>query len=198
MSRRAWCRTTCVCCATAAWSAPGAARRIVATATTRVDLVACREAFGDAGRCTASGAPGRRRARRSIRSSVGARRRRRVLFLCTGNSARSQIAEALVEQMSGGSVEARSAGSDPKPLHPNAVRVLRGRGIDISANRTKHFDEFASERFDEVITLCDRVREVCPTFPSQPDLVHWSMPNPASRARRTGRRTRPSCAPPTS
>ena len=66
-----------------------------------------------------------------------------MLFLCTGNSARSQIAEALLEQMSAGAVEARSAGSNPKPLHPNAVRVLRKRGIDISANRTKHLDEFA-------------------------------------------------------
>jgi len=64
-------------------------------------------------------------------------------------------------------------------LHPNAVRVLRRRGIDISANRTKHFDEFRSERFDAVITLCDRVREVCPEFPSRPQLVHWSIPDPA-------------------
>jgi protein-tyrosine-phosphatase/DNA-binding transcriptional ArsR family regulator len=106
------------------------------------------------------------------------RRRRRVLFLCTGNSARSQIAEALLERMSGGSVEAASAGSHPKPLHPNAVRVLEKRGIDISANRTKHLDEFISRPFDMVITLCDRVREVCPEFPSHPQLVHWSIPDP--------------------
>jgi protein-tyrosine-phosphatase/DNA-binding transcriptional ArsR family regulator len=106
-------------------------------------------------------------------------RHRRVLFLCTGNSARSQIAEALIEQMSAGSIRAASAGSAPKSLHPNAVRVLHRRGIDISANRTKHFDEFRSQRFDAVITLCDRVREVCPEFPSRPELVHWSIPDPA-------------------
>ena len=106
-------------------------------------------------------------------------RRPRVLFLCTGNSARSQIAEALLTRMSSGAIEARSAGSHPKPLHPNAVRVLRRRGIDIAANRTKHMAEFASERFDGVITLCDRVREVCPQFPWSPELVHWSIPDPA-------------------
>jgi protein-tyrosine-phosphatase len=105
--------------------------------------------------------------------------RRRVLFLCTGNSARSQMAEALAEQRSGGIVDATSAGSHPKPLHPNAIRVMRERGVDISGNRTKHLDEFVSQRFDMVITLCDRVREVCPEFPSHPALVHWSMPDPA-------------------
>ena len=124
-------------------------------------------------RCDVAAAP------LASRRGDGSGRRRRVLFLCTGNSARSQIAEALLEQMSAGAIEARSAGSHPKPLHPNAVRVLRTRGIDISANRTKHLDEFTSERFDEVITLCDRVREVCPEFPSHPDLVHWSIPDPA-------------------
>jgi protein-tyrosine-phosphatase/DNA-binding transcriptional ArsR family regulator len=104
---------------------------------------------------------------------------RRVLFLCTGNSARSQIAEALLEHMSAGAIEAASAGSDPKPLHPNAVRVMRRRGIDISANRTKHFNELRTRHFDTVITLCDRVREVCPELPSRPELVHWSVPDPA-------------------
>jgi ArsR family transcriptional regulator, arsenate/arsenite/antimonite-responsive transcriptional repressor / arsenate reductase (thioredoxin) len=109
----------------------------------------------------------------------GVQRTQRVLFLCTGNSARSQIAEALLEHMSRGAIKAASAGSHPKPLHPNAVRVMRRRGIDISANRTKHLDELASQRFDTVITLCDRVREVCPEFPSHPQLVHWSIPDPA-------------------
>ena len=106
----------------------------------------------------------------------------RVLFLCTGNSARSQIAEALLKHTSAGTVDAASAGSHPKPLHPNAVRVMRKRGIDISGNRAKHLNEFLSQRFDLVITLCDRVREVCPNFPSQPQLVHWSMPDPAREA----------------
>ena len=101
------------------------------------------------------------------------------MFLCTGNSARSQIAEALLEAMSEGAVAAASAGSHPKPLHPKAVRVMKQRGIDISGNRVKHVDEFVAQRFDVVITLCDRVREMCPEFPSHPDLVHWSFPDPA-------------------
>jgi ArsR family transcriptional regulator, arsenate/arsenite/antimonite-responsive transcriptional repressor / arsenate reductase (thioredoxin) len=105
--------------------------------------------------------------------------RQRVLFLCTGNSARSQIAEALLVSMSDGAIEAVSAGSNPRPLHANAVRVLKRRGIDISGNRTKHLDEFVAQRFDIVITLCDRVREVCPEFPRHPRLVHWSVPDPA-------------------
>jgi protein-tyrosine-phosphatase len=107
------------------------------------------------------------------------RRRARVLFLCTGNSARSQIAEALAEQLGGGAVEPRSAGSHPKPLHPNAVRVLAERGIDITTRRSKHANEFARVRFDYVVSLCDRVREVCPEFPGHPDLIHWSIPDPA-------------------
>ena len=103
----------------------------------------------------------------------------RVLFLCTGNSARSQIAEALTEQLSGGAVSAASAGSHPKPLHPHAVRVMRERGIDLAGRRSKHLDEFAGQRFDYVISLCDRVREVCPEFPDWPELIHWSIPDPA-------------------
>jgi ArsR family transcriptional regulator, arsenate/arsenite/antimonite-responsive transcriptional repressor / arsenate reductase (thioredoxin) len=115
------------------------------------------------------------------RAPAARRRRLRVLFLCTGNSARSQIAEALIEQLAGGMVEARSAGSHPKPLHPNAVRVLAERGIDIAGRRSKHLDEFTGRRFDYVVSLCDRVREVCPEFPGHPDLIHWSVPDPASK-----------------
>ena len=142
-----------------------------------IDLTACRDALQDAGGALhpslrMSGATERPPAR-------GARRPRRVLFLCTGNSARSQIAEALLEHLSAGTISAASAGSHPKRLHPNAVRVLRTYGIDISANRTRHIDEFRSQRFDTVITLCDRVREVLPPFPSRPELVHWSVADPA-------------------
>jgi protein-tyrosine-phosphatase/catechol 2,3-dioxygenase-like lactoylglutathione lyase family enzyme/DNA-binding transcriptional ArsR family regulator len=104
---------------------------------------------------------------------------RRILFLCTGNSARSQIAEALLNHRGAGALEAASAGSAPKPLHPNAVRVMRERGIDISANRTKHIDDLDARPFDIVITLCDRVREVCPEFDGNPELVHWSVRDPA-------------------
>jgi protein-tyrosine-phosphatase/DNA-binding transcriptional ArsR family regulator len=107
-------------------------------------------------------------------------RRTRVLFLCTGNSARSQIAEALAQQCGGDGIEACSAGSHPKPLHPNAVRVMRERGIDLTGRRSKHLAEFADQRFDYVISLCDRVREVCPEFPGHPDLIHWSIPEPSA------------------
>jgi ArsR family transcriptional regulator, arsenate/arsenite/antimonite-responsive transcriptional repressor / arsenate reductase (thioredoxin) len=105
----------------------------------------------------------------------------RVLFLCTGNSARSQMAEALVRARSGGVVEAYSAGSHPKPLHPSAVRVMRDEhGIDLAGQASKHLGVFAGQRFDWVISLCDRVREVCPEFPGQPETVHWSVPDPAA------------------
>jgi protein-tyrosine-phosphatase/DNA-binding transcriptional ArsR family regulator len=103
----------------------------------------------------------------------------RVLFLCTGNSARSQIAEALVGPLSGGAVSTASAGSHPKPLHANAVRVMRELGVDISGRRSKHLSEFSDQRFDYVISLCDRVREVCPEFPGGPELIHWSIRDPA-------------------
>jgi protein-tyrosine-phosphatase len=106
----------------------------------------------------------------------------RVLFLCTGNSARSQIAEALAEQLSDGAVSAASAGSHPKPLHPNAVRVMRERGIDLAGRRSKHLSEFTGQHFDYVISLCDRVREVCPEFPEGHGLIHWSIPDPAHEA----------------
>jgi protein-tyrosine-phosphatase/DNA-binding transcriptional ArsR family regulator len=104
----------------------------------------------------------------------------RVLFLCTGNSARSPIAEALARARSGGSIEAHSAGSHPRPLHPNALRVMRDEyGLDLSAHTPRSLDEFAGQRFDWVISLCDRVREVCPEFPDHPETIHWSIANPA-------------------
>jgi protein-tyrosine-phosphatase/DNA-binding transcriptional ArsR family regulator len=103
-----------------------------------------------------------------------------VLFLCTGNSARSQMAAALLEHQSGRRVHARSAGSHPKLLHPNAVRVMAERGIDISGNTTKHFRRYLRSRFAYVVTLCDKVREVCPEFSSGPPTIHWSMPDPSA------------------
>ena len=145
----------------------------------------------DLGRCgellTATGGalhPGLRLARPRLRGPNGPARRRRarVLFLCTGNSARSQIAEALAQHLSAGAIVARSAGSHPKPLHPNAVRVMRERGVDLEGRRSKHLSEFSSQRFDVVVSLCDRVREVCPEFPGHPDTIHWSIPDPAREA----------------
>jgi protein-tyrosine-phosphatase len=104
----------------------------------------------------------------------------RVLFLCTGNSARSQMAEAMIRAFSGGAVLAYSAGSHPKPVHPNAVRVMRDEyGLDLAGQTSKSLDVFADQPFDWVISLCDRVREVCPAFPEHPRTIHWSIPNPA-------------------
>jgi ArsR family transcriptional regulator, arsenate/arsenite/antimonite-responsive transcriptional repressor / arsenate reductase (thioredoxin) len=105
--------------------------------------------------------------------------RGRVLFLCTGNSARSPVAEALLRRAAG-QIEVASAGSRPKPLHPDAVRVLREYGIDLAGRAPQHLSVFAGQRFDYVITLCDRVREVCPDFPGPAEQVHWSIPDPAA------------------
>src|SRR5690606_37628834 len=104
----------------------------------------------------------------------------RLLFLCTGNSARSQIAEALVVHRSAGAVEARSAGSHPKLLHPNAVRVMAERGVDIAGRPTKSLSRFTRSRFDRVVTLCDKLREHCPELPVAPVTAHWSIADPAA------------------
>jgi protein-tyrosine-phosphatase len=90
------------------------------------------------------------------------------------------MAQAICEQLSGGTVTAASAGSHPKPLHPNAVKVMRERGIDISSRHSRHFSVLADQRFDYVVSLCDRVREVCPDFAGPPQVVHWSIPDPAA------------------
>jgi ArsR family transcriptional regulator, arsenate/arsenite/antimonite-responsive transcriptional repressor / arsenate reductase (thioredoxin) len=141
-----------------------------------LDLGRCGELLASTGVALHPGlTPSAPPARRGSRASAITR----VLFLCTGNSARSQMAEALCEQLSDGAVSAVSAGSHPKPLHPNAVRVMRARGVDIAGRRSKHLGEFAERRFDYVISLCDRVREVCPEFPGAPSLIHWSVPDPA-------------------
>ena len=141
-----------------------------------IDLGRCREQLQMVG---AALHPGLRLVPLPVAAMSRAGRPHQVLFLCTGNSARSQIAEALLAHMSGGAVDTASAGSNPKQLHENAVRVMRAYGIDIRGNRAKHLDEFARRRFDVVITLCDRVREVCPEFPRHPRRVHWSIPDPA-------------------
>jgi ArsR family transcriptional regulator, arsenate/arsenite/antimonite-responsive transcriptional repressor / arsenate reductase (thioredoxin) len=137
-----------------------------------LDLARCRELVCEAG---AALHPGLARSARPRRPRASAR----VLFLCTGNSARSQMAEALARRLSGGAIAAASAGSHPKPLHPDAVRVMAERGIDLSARRSKHLSEVADRRFDYVITLCDRVREVCPELEGAPVRIHWSIPDPA-------------------
>ena len=102
-----------------------------------------------------------------------------VLFLCTGNGTRSQIAEALLRRMTDDAIEVASAGSHPKPVHPNAVRVLAERGIDIADAESKSLATFDGHRFDHVITLCDKVREICPEFPGQRTAAHWSIEDPS-------------------
>ncbi|HEY1353353.1 MAG TPA: ArsR family transcriptional regulator [Ktedonobacteraceae bacterium] len=104
----------------------------------------------------------------------------RVLFLCTKNSARSQMAEALLRHLSQRRVEAYSAGSQPaRAIHPLAWQVMERIGVDMSGAVPKHVDLFRGQHFDAIVTVCDRVREVCPVFPDGPERIHWSFPHPA-------------------
>jgi protein-tyrosine-phosphatase/DNA-binding transcriptional ArsR family regulator len=107
---------------------------------------------------------------------------RRVLFVCTQNRARSQMAEAILRHLSGGAVEVQSAGVKPGIVHPLAVEALSEMGIDITAQRSKHLDEVQDQVFDEVITVCDQVREQCPTFPPGTTCTHWSIEDPIAMA----------------
>ena len=142
----------------------------------RADLKRCSDLLGEAG-------VGLHPAIRPARSPRPAHQRRgrspQLLFLCTGNSARSQMAAALLPHRSHGAIRARSAGSHPKPLHALAVEVMAARGIDISSNRPTQLERFSRTRFDRVITLCDKVREVGPQFPGSPLSSHWSLADPA-------------------
>jgi ArsR family transcriptional regulator, arsenate/arsenite/antimonite-responsive transcriptional repressor / arsenate reductase (thioredoxin) len=103
----------------------------------------------------------------------------RVLFLCTHNSARSQIAEALLRQMGGTHVEVYSAGSVPTLVDPEAIATLQAMGIATSGLYAKSLDQFVGDSFDYIITVCDRVRDICPAFPSDPVQAHWSIADPA-------------------
>lgn len=108
--------------------------------------------------------------------------RPRVLFLCTHNSARSQMAEGILRTLSGGDVEAFSAGTEPAAVHPLAVSTMLETGIDIRRQRSKSMNEFLDQRFDYVVTVCDRASESCPVFPGDPERIHWSIPDPAAVA----------------
>jgi arsenate reductase len=105
---------------------------------------------------------------------------RRVLFLCTANSARSQIAEGLARHLGGGEFEVESAGAEPSTVHPMAVRVLAEIGVDISNQRSKSLSEFLDREFDDVVTVCDRAAQRCPVFPGPGVRTHWSLPDPAA------------------
>jgi len=106
--------------------------------------------------------------------------RRRVLFLCTHNSARSQLAEGLLRHLGGDSVEAASAGTEPSRVHPLAIRALEARGIDPRGQSSKGMDGLLGQQFDYVVTVCDRASESCPFFPGAPERLHWSLPDPSA------------------
>ena len=103
----------------------------------------------------------------------------RVLFVCTGNSARSQIAEALLREFGGADFEVFSAGTDPKGVNPYTVQVLAEIDIDWSAARSKSVTQFLGQPFDYVITVCDRARQTCPVFPGDHNSLHWGLDDPA-------------------
>lgn len=104
----------------------------------------------------------------------------RVLILCTGNSCRSQMAEALWESLSQGRWQAQSAGSKPSGyVHPLAIRAMRELGIDISACQSKSLDQFREEPYDLVITVCDNAKDFCPVFPGAKQTLHWPFDDPA-------------------
>jgi protein-tyrosine-phosphatase/DNA-binding transcriptional ArsR family regulator len=144
----------------------------------RIDLARCREMFVEAGMALH---PGVRLGHQPPTPATTFRAGKpRVLFLCTGNSARSQIAEAVLDHRSAHTIGARSAGSHPKPLHSYAVRVMAERGIDIAERSTKHYSRFARSRFSRIVTLCDKVKEVCPDLPGHPTTAHWSIADPSA------------------
>ena len=104
----------------------------------------------------------------------------RVLILCAGNSARSQMAEALLREMGGDRFEVASAGVAPSFVRPEAIAVMREVDIDISGHKSKSADEFTNQEFDYVITVCDNANEQCPVFPGNTRRIHWSFDDPAA------------------
>lgn len=106
--------------------------------------------------------------------------KQRVLFLCTGNSARSQMAEGLLRHLAGDRYDVFSAGTRPVGLNPGAVAAMQELSVDISAQRSKHMDEFVDRTFDYVITVCDRAKDSCPRWPHTGRLLHWSLEDPAT------------------
>jgi arsenate reductase len=105
--------------------------------------------------------------------------KKRVLILCTGNSARSQMAEGLLRHIAGDRFEVFSAGTLETYVRPQAVEAMREIGVDISAQYSKSQDQFAGQPFDYVITVCDNAREHCPIFPGKAERIHWSIDDPA-------------------
>jgi arsenate reductase (thioredoxin) len=107
---------------------------------------------------------------------------KRVLFLCTHNSARSQMAEGLLRELGGDQFEVFSAGTEATRVHPLAIAAMNELGIDISHQRSKRLDQYRGQRFDYVITVCDKASEACPIFPDHPERIHWSFEDPSAAA----------------
>jgi arsenate reductase len=106
--------------------------------------------------------------------------KKRILILCTGNSARSQMAEGLLRHAAGDRVNVFSAGTNPSLVRPEAIAVMRDLGIDLTGHRSKHVDEFAGQSFDYVLTVCDRAKESCPVFPGKTMVIHHDFDDPAA------------------
>lgn len=106
--------------------------------------------------------------------------RKRVLILCTGNSARSQMAEGILRHIAGDRFEVESAGVLPSQVRPEAIEAMREMGIDIGSHRSKSVDELNGQHFDYIITVCDNAKESCPVFPGNTKRIHWSFDDPAS------------------
>ncbi|HVF50053.1 MAG TPA: arsenate reductase ArsC [Pyrinomonadaceae bacterium] len=115
-----------------------------------------------------------------VSEQAGAADARRVLILCTGNSARSQMAEGLLRHDGGRRFRVWSAGTNPGSVRAEAVEVMREIGIDIGDQRSKSVEEFAGQEFDYVVTVCDNARENCPVFPARTRRIHWSFDDPAA------------------
>ena len=105
---------------------------------------------------------------------------KKILVLCTGNSARSQMAEGLFRAEGGGGFEIFSAGTKPGSVRPEAIAVMQEIGIDLSGHRSKSVDEFSGQSFDYVVTVCDNARDACPVFPAGAQRIHWSFEDPAA------------------
>ena len=105
---------------------------------------------------------------------------RRILVLCTGNSARSQMGEGLFRHEGRGACEVASAGTNPSEVRPEAIAVMKEIGIDIAGQRSKSIKEFDGQAFDFVVTVCDSARDNCPVFPARTERIHWSLEDPAA------------------
>jgi len=105
---------------------------------------------------------------------------KKILFLCTGNSCRSQMGEGFMRHMAGNKFEVFSAGVEPTQVNPYAIKVMAEAGIDISSHQSKSVNEFLEQKFDYVITVCNHAKQVCPIFPGQYERIHWDIEDPAN------------------